>query len=122
MEEFSTIASFAHHWIPCSEWVLPEWFKSGVESKFAIGPNIFSTFLHKNKITGEFQSGLLECYCAHFFLLHDKLITWLSALKGIIAALQCSANIVCDEKNSTFSTVILPTILTDICSFEIGYR
>ncbi len=50
-----------------------------------------------------------------FFLPHDKLITWLSALKGIIAAF-CSANFVCDENNSTFSAVILPT---DRC---ISYR
>ncbi len=43
-----------------------------------------------------------------FFLPHDKLITWSSALKGIIAAF-CSANFVCDENNSMFSSVILPT-------------
>ncbi len=43
-----------------------------------------------------------------FFLPHDKLITRLSALKGIIAAF-CSANFVCYENNSTFSSVILPT-------------
>ncbi len=41
--------------------------------------------------------------CKHFFLPHE-LIT-LSALKGIIAAF-CSANFVCDENNSTFSSVI----------------
>ncbi len=52
--------------------------------------------------------------CKLFFLPHE-LITWLSALKGIIAAF-CSANIVCDENNSTFSSVILPT---DRC---ISYR
>ncbi len=50
-----------------------------------------------------------------FFLPHAELITWLSALKGIIAAF-CSANFVCDENNSTFSSVILPT---DSC---ISYR
>ncbi len=50
-----------------------------------------------------------------FFLPHAELITWLSALKGIIAAF-CSANFVCDENNSTFSSVILPT---DRC---ISYR
>ncbi len=45
----------------------------------------------------------------HTFLLqHDKLIKWLSALKGIIAAF-CSANFVCDENNSTFSSFILHT-------------
>ncbi len=57
-----------------------------------------------------------------FLLPHDKLNTWLSALKCIIAAL-CSAHLVFDENNSTFSSVILPT---DRCisysSFEIGYR
>ncbi len=36
-----------------------------------------------------------------FFLPHAKLITWLSALKIIIAAF-CSANFVCDENNSKF--------------------
>ncbi len=40
------------------------------------------------------------------FLPYDKLITWLSTLKGIIAAF-CGANFVCDENNSTFSSVIL---------------
>ncbi len=49
-----------------------------------------------------------------FFLPHE-LITWLSALKGIIAAF-CSSNFACDENNSTFSSVILPT---DRC---ISYR
>ncbi len=54
-----------------------------------------------------------------FFLPHVKL--WLSALKGIIAVF-CGANLVCDE--NTFPSVILPTdrFLTDLCSFEIGYR
>ncbi len=33
-----------------------------------------------------------------FVLLHDKLITWLSALKGIIATF-CGAHLVCDENN-----------------------
>ncbi len=42
-----------------------------------------------------------------FFLSHDKLITWLSALKGIIAAF-CSANFVCDENNSIRFCHILP--------------
>ncbi len=37
-----------------------------------------------------------------FFLPHDKLVTWLSALKGIIAAF-CSVNFVCDENNNTVS-------------------
>ncbi len=52
-----------------------------------------------------FQSGKP---CANVVLPHDKLITWLSALKGIIAAF-CGANLVCDKNNSTFSSVILPT-------------
>ncbi len=42
-----------------------------------------------------------------FFLAHDKLMTWLSALKGIIAAF-CIANFFCDFKNNTFCSVILP--------------
>ncbi len=37
-----------------------------------------------------------------FFLPHDKLVTWLSALKGIIAAF-CSVHFVCDENNNTVS-------------------
>ncbi len=49
-----------------------------------------------------------------FFLPHDTRLT--------IAAF-CSANFVCDENNSTFSSVILPTFLhaflADFCSFEI---
>ncbi len=40
------------------------------------------------------------------FLPLDKLITWLSALKGIIAAF--GADFVCDENNSKFSSVIEP--------------
>ncbi len=36
-----------------------------------------------------------------FFLPHDKLITWLSALKGIIATFY-DANFVCDENNYVF--------------------
>ncbi len=39
-----------------------------------------------------------------FFLPLDKLITWLSALKGIIAAF--GENCVCDENNSMFSSDI----------------
>ncbi len=38
--------------------------------------------------------------CKLFFLPHE-LITWLSALKGIIAAFY-SANFVCDENNYVF--------------------
>ncbi len=34
----------------------------------------------------------------------------LSALKGIIAAF-CSANLVCDENNNMFLSVILPTLI-----------
>ncbi len=74
---------------------------------------LFITYLLKeeNKITGAFQSGLLEHWCENFFLTHAELITWLSALKGII-----SANLVCDENNNKFSSVILPS---DRC---ISYR
>ncbi len=53
--------------------------------------------IKKNKITGEFQRGLLEHSVQTFFLPHDKL--WLSALKVILAALG-SANLVCDEKQN----------------------
>ncbi len=41
--------------------------------------------------------------CKLFFLPHE-LITWLSALKGIIAAF-CSANFVCDEKVFTYGSM-----------------
>ncbi len=57
------------------------------------------------------------------FLPHE-LITWLLALKGIIAAF-CTANFVCDENNSMFSSVILPTdrcISYRFLLIEIGYR
>ncbi len=43
-----------------------------------------------------------------FFLPHAELITWLSALKGIIAAF-CRPNFVCDENNYIF-----------ICYFTYG--
>ncbi len=61
-----------------------------------------------------------------YFLPHAELITYLSALKGIIAAF-CRANFVCDENNSSqcFRQLFylwIAVFLTDFCSFEIGYR
>ncbi len=73
-----------------------------------------------NKLTGAFYWNTVQT----FFLPHAKLITWLSALKGIIVAL-CSANLVCDENNSRLRFrqlfyLRIVAFLTDFCSFEIG--
>ncbi len=50
-----------------------------------------------------------------FLLPHGKAISWFSSLKGIFMFF-CIASFVCDENNSAFLSVILPT---DQC---ISYR